>query len=396
MLQLHHQLPRKDYQHRKTYKYEAPWTVYAMNWSVRADQPFRLAIGSFVEEYGNSVQLVSLASDWCDNSGDFVCRYTLQHPYPVTKIMWMPDPQGVHPDLLATSGDYLRIWRCLNPKDVVPSVGRARGLIHRAQAVGGSVFRGRGRGIIAAAAASTVGAVSLDLDPRLECVLSQNKNNRFCSPLTSFDWSSTDPHVLATSSSDTTCTVWGLETRQILGRVSGHGEAHFTNHNKEVYDIAFGGSRDVFASVGADGTIRQFDLRRLDRSTILYQEPQHFPLLRLAWNKLNLNYMATLAMESSEVTILDLRKPGTPMIRLNRHGACVNGLTWAPHSPGQLCTAGDDCQAFIWDIQQAPSVAEEPILTYTADGEINNVQWARSQNDWVAICYKNILELLRV
>uniref|UniRef100_G3WE90 Uncharacterized protein n=1 Tax=Sarcophilus harrisii TaxID=9305 RepID=G3WE90_SARHA len=335
-----------------TYKYEAPWTVYAMNWSVRADQPFRLAIGSFVEELGNSVQLVSLVSDCCDNSGDFVCRYTLQHPYPVTKIMWMPDPQGVHPNLLATSGDYLRIWR--------------------------------------------LGAVSLDLDPRLECVLNQNKNNRFCSPLTSFDWSSMDPHVLATSSSDTTCTVWGLETRQILGRVSGHSEAHFTNHNKEVYDIAFGGSRDVFASAGADGAIRQFDLRQLDRSTILYQEPQRFPLLRLAWNKLNLNYMATLAMESTEVTILDLRKPGTPMIRLNRHGACVNGLTWAPHSPGHLCTAGDDCQAFIWDIQQAPSAAEEPILTYTAGGEINNVQWARSQNDWIAICYKNILELLHV
>uniref|UniRef100_A0A493T1K4 Uncharacterized protein n=1 Tax=Anas platyrhynchos platyrhynchos TaxID=8840 RepID=A0A493T1K4_ANAPP len=33
----------------------APWTVYAMNWSVRPDKRFRLALGSFVEEYNNKV-----------------------------------------------------------------------------------------------------------------------------------------------------------------------------------------------------------------------------------------------------------------------------------------------------------------------------------------------------
>ena len=35
--------------------YVAPWLVYAMNWSVRPDQKFRLAIGSYVEEYHNKV-----------------------------------------------------------------------------------------------------------------------------------------------------------------------------------------------------------------------------------------------------------------------------------------------------------------------------------------------------
>lgn len=27
--------------------------------------------------------------------------------------MWIPDSKGVYPDLLATSGDYLRVWRCV-------------------------------------------------------------------------------------------------------------------------------------------------------------------------------------------------------------------------------------------------------------------------------------------
>ena len=35
--------------------YLAPWTVYGMNWSVRPDKRFRLAIGSFIEDYKNKV-----------------------------------------------------------------------------------------------------------------------------------------------------------------------------------------------------------------------------------------------------------------------------------------------------------------------------------------------------
>ena len=86
-------------------------------------------------------------------------------------------------------------------------------------------------------------------------------------PLTSFDWNEVDPNLLGTSSIDTTCTVWGLETGQVLGRVnmvSGHVKTQLIAHDKEVYDIAFskaGGGRDMFASVGADGSVRMFDLR---------------------------------------------------------------------------------------------------------------------------------------
>ena len=38
-------------------------------------------------------------------------RATFDHPYPTTKIIWIPDPATHYPDLLATSGDYLRLWR---------------------------------------------------------------------------------------------------------------------------------------------------------------------------------------------------------------------------------------------------------------------------------------------
>ena len=43
---------------KEIYKYEAPWMVYAMNWSIRPDKRFRLALGSFVEEYNNKVKII--------------------------------------------------------------------------------------------------------------------------------------------------------------------------------------------------------------------------------------------------------------------------------------------------------------------------------------------------
>lgn len=72
---------------KEIYKYSAPWTLYSMNWSVRPDKRFRLAVGSFVEEYNNKVQIVQLDED----TSEFVVRSTFDHPYPTTKIMWIPD-----------------------------------------------------------------------------------------------------------------------------------------------------------------------------------------------------------------------------------------------------------------------------------------------------------------
>ena len=67
--------------------------------------------------------------------------------------MWIPDSKAIFPDLLATSGDYLRVWRAGEP------------------------------------------------ETRLECLLNNNKNSDFCAPLTSFDWNEVDPNLLGTINS---------------------------------------------------------------------------------------------------------------------------------------------------------------------------------------------------
>ena len=45
----------KESKRKEIYTYDAPWTIYGMGWSVRPDHKFRLALGSFVEEYNNKV-----------------------------------------------------------------------------------------------------------------------------------------------------------------------------------------------------------------------------------------------------------------------------------------------------------------------------------------------------
>jgi WD repeat-containing protein 68 len=66
---------------------------------------FRLAIGSYVEQYSNAVQIVKKRPE--ENS--LYVAGAFEHPYPCTKILWSPDVSATQ-DLLATTGDYLRIW----------------------------------------------------------------------------------------------------------------------------------------------------------------------------------------------------------------------------------------------------------------------------------------------
>lgn len=50
----------------EVYSYTAPWPIYGMNWSQLKHKPFRLAVGSFIEEYTNKVRSVTakFSSRW--------------------------------------------------------------------------------------------------------------------------------------------------------------------------------------------------------------------------------------------------------------------------------------------------------------------------------------------
>lgn len=57
----------------------------------------------------------------------------------------------------------------------------------------------------------------------------------------------------------------------------------------------------------------------------------------------------------------------------------------------------DDKQALIWDITTTKNVViEDPILAFAAEGEINQLQWDSSHEDWVSICFNDCVQVLKV
>ncbi|KAL3838015.1 hypothetical protein ACJIZ3_022606 [Penstemon smallii] len=315
--------------------YDSPYPIYAMAFS--AANPRRIAVGSFLEELNNRVEILSFSDD--SSSLKPVPSLSFDHPYPPTKLLFHPSSSPSQ-NLLASSGDYLRLWE-IKESSIEPF-----------------------------------------------STLNNSKTSEYCAPLTSFDWNEVEPKRIGTSSIDTTCTIWDIE--------KGVVETQLIAHDKEVYDIAWG-EAGVFASVSADGSVRIFDLRDKEHSTIIYESPTpDTPLLRLAWNKQDLRYMATTLMDSNKIVILDIRSPTIPVAELERHVGSVNAIAWAPHSARHICSAGDDGQALLWEL---PTVAGpngiDPILMYGAGGEINQLQWSASQQDWIAVAFGNKMQMLK-
>jgi WD repeat-containing protein 68 len=109
---------------------------------------------------------------------------------------------------------------------------------------------------------STREAVTSKLTPL--ALLSNSKTPEHTAPLTSLDWNTVSPSLIITSSIDTTCTIWDIPTLT--------AKTQLIAHDKEVFDVRFcANSTDVFVSCGADGSVRMFDLRSLEHSTIIYE-----------------------------------------------------------------------------------------------------------------------------
>lgn len=169
---------------------------------------------------------------------EFVKTAEATHAYPVTRILWEPPSSNKQTtDLLATSGDHLRLWSLPNDQHSYQS---------------NSVTR----------SANTKTPPLQKLSPL--ALLSNSKSPEHTAPITSLDWNVVQPSLIITSSIDTTCTIWDIPTLT--------AKTQLIAHDKEVYDVRFcASSVDVFVSCGADGSVRMFDLRSLEHSTIIYE-----------------------------------------------------------------------------------------------------------------------------
>jgi WD repeat-containing protein 68 len=120
-----------------------------------------------------------------------------------------------------------------------------------------------------------------------------------------------------TSSTDTTCTIWDVETQRKDALIA---------HDREAFDLQRGKRR--LASVGADMVVSACLICDVEHSTIIY-ESSNLDFCDPNGTSRDPNYMATM-VDSRRTIILDIRpvlaRPNSVVI------CCVNATAWAPHS----------------------------------------------------------------
>ncbi|RSH95138.1 hypothetical protein EHS25_000224 [Saitozyma podzolica] len=260
-------------------------------------------------------------------------------------------------------------------------------------------------------------------------------------PITSFSWNATSPNSIVTCSIDTTATLWDINTSQALTQLIAHDRA--------VYDLSWlPDSSDIFVSVGADGSLRAFDLRTLEHSTILYESSGETPLARIAFSNREQHMLACFGMDESKALILDMRSPGHPVAELLGHQAPLGAISWGSGGDvpgtsggGWIATCGDDSQLLLYDLtsplpearpastrpstrpsttsrsgispnsyalsppstpsqaRSSPSPAHAaeimPVKGWTADAEINNLAFTNS-GEWVGCVSGQRMSVLKV
>lgn len=383
-------------------EYESRYPLFGLDWS---SEDF-VCLGSYREGSTNSLQMI--------RSGDLLswdqvaeCNVT----YPVSTIQWQPSLP--HPRRFATCSDSLRIWNfCEQERSLQEQINLSLCKYNKQQVPHGA----------------KTGAVDGNFGQRQQ--QGQDSLIGELPPITSFHWNPVDPNLLISSSIDTTCIVWDLQS-------SNYVRTQLIAHDSEVFDVRFlTQTTQLFASCGGDGSVRVFDLRCLAHSTIIYEptsrndtvSPQPttpsplrdteagVALLRLAPSPFDPNVIATFALDSSKVLILDMRNPGSPVLVLEGHSAAVNQMKWHPSKRNVLLSCSDDCQVLYWDLntslapknadqsqasdqtqeasQQATAVAkwnskntlrtlDTPAMFYANGGqEVNNIVWRPQGGDW--------------
>lgn len=335
-------------------EYEVNYPLFAADWGAED----YVCLGSYMEGSKNRLQVIkSLDLLTWDKVAE--CNVT----FPVSNIQWQPG--RTRQKKFATCSDSLRIWDINEDENIIQ------------EQINLSVCKyNKQQNSHTAVTATHTNANTVDSQRSISGSLLGE-----LPPITSFHWNPIDTNLLISSSIDTTCIVWDLQT-------SNYVKTQLIAHDSEVFDVRFlTQSTQLFASCGGDGSVRVFDLRCLAHSTIIYEpnvptgatqlntnadaatsatmgEPAPHPsvgsdldtssqaLLRLEPSPFDPNVIATFALDSNSILILDMRNPGSPVFTLEGHNASVNQIKWHPTRRNVILSCGDDCQVLYWDINK--------------------------------------------
>lgn len=370
-------------------EYEAHYPLFGVDWSVDD----YVCLGSYKEGGMNRLQVIK-SPDLLTWDKVAECNVT----FPVSTMQWQP--AKAHPRKFATCSDSLRIWMVKEDESSIQEEINLSLCKYNKQ--------------------QNSNTKNADVTSHVDKEQSNNLQTSLLGelpPITSFHWNPIDPNLLISSSIDTTCIVWDLQS-------SNYVRTQLIAHDSEVFDVRFlTQSTQLFASCGGDGSVRVFDLRCLAHSTIIYEpnvpaantsdtlaaasvpnrdvtdtesSVDSLALLRLEPSPFDPNVIATFALDSNSILILDMRNPGSPILTLEAHTASVNQIKWHPIKKNVLLSCSDDCQVLYWDLNSSlspPSI--DAVKTFTSGNTdptgATNDQVDPAVSKWNA---KNILHKL--
>lgn len=368
--------------------------LYSLDWTIsNNDSLSRIALGSYREDSLNKLEILYGSKNYLNNNKkeeDYVqeeengeeeeenqeffnfnkvCDYSVK--YPITRLQWDPSMNLSNTDkeILATTSECLRIYEIITNDEIDDKDNNNK--INRSNN-------------------SNSNKDNKTLTEKATLTNSKSKNLNQLPPMTSFDWNRFDPNHLITCSIDTTCTVWDLIKETFVAKTQ------LIAHDSEVFDVKYiYGDSNVFTSCSSDGSVRLFDLRNLEQSTIIYENLnlknniENNNLLRISNSNYNANQIAVLTSNSNEILILDLRNVGIPLYKLNNNSLTVNSISWHPNK-NILLSGSDDCQILTYDFTNNDTLKNNiinnnnklPNYVYSTNLEVNYVCW-NPDGDWV-------------
>lgn len=321
------------------FRYTSSSALFAGDWGI-GDY---VAVASYSEDCYNGIDVLKVSSNGSSQPG-FSLAAKARKTFPSTKVRWEPFTNANLAPKLLSSGETLKLWELNDPSNVMSSSNSSL------------------------SSTSTVSVQTPLVGALSEVAILTKRSKSFIdgssisAPITSFDWSHVNSAMVVTSSIDTTCTIWDLNTQSVTTQLIAH--------DKEVFDVSFipNGTTNQFVSVSADGSARLFDVRSLNNSTIIYESEPNVPLLRVAPSPMDSNLVCAIGQDLNKVALLDLRATRNPVSILEGHQAPVNCIKWIPDSRNLLTTGGDDCQILTWNVQEGSIVG-----CYNDSSQVNNV-----------------------
>jgi len=262
--------------------------------SSAGDGAMWLATSSFLPEAPNFVEISSLdlGRGGVVQAPQPVAR--LPHYFPPSRVRWLPG-MGSSAELLATSGDCLRIWRP---------------------------------------------------DGQLHQLLRHGANpEEVCTPITSVDWS--EKGGLASCDVYGVCVLWDVN--------SGTAVQAF-DLGQQLCDVAYGGDHGLVAVAGERGDCFLLDPRQAQDVHVLSSREKARGPARLAWSACRTDLLAVSWQgEGGGVVLHSIHQPGhagqkstSRMLRTPGSGAVAADIEWSPAYPEQLCCAKEDGVVEVW------------------------------------------------